>query len=122
MFAPVTQHKFPAIYDGEAVNFKAVMAVLDLRREDLAAINGIKIDSVRYDSRMPEAQRDFLLKCAVAIDHVAEYFEDQHTKIKAWFSTPNPLLGGVSARQMIRLGRIDKLLAFIIDAKQGNLP
>lgn len=122
VFASVTGYKFPPIYDDSEVNVRAVVAFLDLRRDHVASALGISVESVRYDERMSTAIRDFILKCAAAIDHVAQYFSDQPIKIKTWFFTRNPMLGGMSAVGLIKLGRIDQLLQFIIDAKSGDLP
>lgn len=44
---------------------------------------------------------------------VAGFFHNDHKKIRLWFSSPNPLLGGLAPNTMIAMGRRDKLLKFI---------
>lgn len=53
---------------------------------------------------------------------VLEYFNGDHKKTKLWFKIRNPLLGGCSARRLIENGRVDTLLKFIINAREGNMP
>ena len=45
-------------------------------------------------------------------DLVGTYFND-HDKTMLWFQVPNPLLGDMSPRDAIRVGRFKKLLKFI---------
>lgn len=40
---------------------------------------------------------------------VAQVFDGDVEKAVAWFQTRNPLLGGVAPRDMIRLGRYERL-------------
>lgn len=56
---------------------------------------------------------------AVAINLVGNYFKDEQKTI-LWFHTSNPLLGEMSPRDMIRLGRFKKLLSFIQNAVANN--
>lgn len=44
---------------------------------------------------------------------VLEFFKDEPHKAFWWFTTENPLLGGVSPARMIEIGRTEKLLTFI---------
>lgn len=44
---------------------------------------------------------------------VEEFFEGNHAKTTLWFSSPNPLLGGMTPYQMVQLGRGAKLLKFV---------
>jgi hypothetical protein len=37
-----------------------------------------------------------------------------------WFKTPNPLLGDIAPRDMIRIGRFKKLRQFILQALSEN--
>lgn len=53
---------------------------------------------------------------------VRKYFKYNQAKTTLWFTTKNPLLGGVSPLFMIYTGRIKKLLAFIENQLEGNKP
>jgi len=52
---------------------------------------------------------------------VAQYFRDGQKTI-LWFRTPNPLLGNITPRDMIRIGRFRKLQRFIQNALDENPP
>ncbi|HLX52475.1 MAG TPA: MbcA/ParS/Xre antitoxin family protein, partial [Aquella sp.] len=56
---------------------------------------------------------------ATAINLVAEFFNDPN-KTMIWFKTPNPQLGDMSPRDMIRIGRFKKLFSFIQSALNDN--
>jgi len=59
-------------------------------------------------------------KVREAVALVVRFFNGDEEKIKAWFSTPNPLLGGISPIDMILWGDEDKLLDFIKRQLRGN--
>lgn len=65
---------------------------------------------------------DYNAKCQQAYDLVYDYFKGDKAKTAMWFEVPNPALGGISGKQMIRNGRVDKLLKFIESAIAGNNP
>lgn len=44
---------------------------------------------------------------------VFRFFGTDFKKYFAWFETPNPLLGGISPNEMIKCGRIQKLVDLI---------
>lgn len=52
---------------------------------------------------------------ASACDRVAETFGGDLDKTALWFRVRNPLLGDVSPRDMIRSGRLDRLVRFIFE-------
>lgn len=51
---------------------------------------------------------------------VAKFFDGNEEKTSLWMATKNPLLGNISPEDMIRLGRVDRLLKFIKDALAEN--
>ena len=67
----------------------------------------------------PKELRENLAEWTTALNLVAEFFQDQKKTI-IWFSMPNPLLDGMSPRDMIRVGRFKKLLNFIQTALDEN--
>ena len=75
--------------------------------------------SVRYDQKMPEELRERLIEWATAINLVANFFGSGEKAI-LWFQTANPLLGNMTPRDMIRVGRFKKLLKFIQTALEEN--
>lgn len=47
------------------------------------------------------------------VELVSGFFEGNSAKVALWFSSPNPLLGGLAPNTMIAMGRGEKLLRFI---------
>ena len=66
-----------------------------------------------------DAAQDRIQEWAVALNLVAQFFRDEQ-KTVLWFKTPNPLLGDIAPRDMIRIGRFKKLRQFILQALSEN--
>jgi hypothetical protein len=58
-----------------------------------------------YDLKLGHAKTAFSL--------VLKFFKGDRRKASLWFSTANPLLGGISPAKMIQVGRYDKLLRWV---------
>ena len=101
---------------GEAFDAKRVPSVLGLKREDVSRLASVSVKSVRYDDAIPENVRDRLEEIANTVNWVAKIFDGDTEKTVAWFKARNPLLGDISPRDMIRLGRYERLRKFIINA------
>lgn len=98
---------------------KKVVDFLKYKKEDVSVAASIPFSSVRYDEKMPSELRERLVEWATAINLVGSFFKDSE-KTLLWFQVPNPLLGGMSPRDMIRIGRFKKLLNFIQTALEEN--
>ncbi len=96
-----------------------VVDFLKYKKADVAAAANIPIKSVRYDQKIPTELQERLTEWAVAINLIACFFKDEE-KTLLWFATPNPMLGGMTPRDMIRVGRFKKLLHFIQTALDEN--
>jgi hypothetical protein len=103
---------------GQGASFepKKVQELLTLKKQDVSRIARVSEKSVRYDQHIPEAVRERLEEIAATINMVAGNFNGDAVKTAAWFRARNPLLGDVSPRDMIRLGRYERLRRFIINA------
>ena len=101
---------------GSAFMPKKVPELLDLKKEDVSRLSGVAVSSVRYDDAIPDSMRDRLEEVANTINMVAALFAGDVNKTAAWFKARNPMLGDVSPRDMIRLGRYERLRKFIINA------
>ena len=99
--------------------YKRPVEFLRFKKDDVAVATNTPKSSIRYDQKMPEELKERLTEWATAINLVASYFEDTD-KTMLWFQVPNPLLGNVSPRDMIRLGRFKKLYKFIVSALDEN--
>jgi hypothetical protein len=98
-----------------------VTGFLRLEKRDVSRIASVSDKSVRYDDKMPEAVRDRLEEIANNIVNlVAGTFQGDITKTSLWFKTQNPILGDVSPRDMLRLGRYDRLRKYVVEAALMN--
>lgn len=101
---------------GDQFNARAVPEALGLKKEDVSRIASVSVRSVRYDKAIPEQMLERLEEIGTTINLVANFFSGDLDKTIAWFKAKNPLLGDISPRDMIRLGRFDRLRKFIINA------
>ena len=107
------------LLDGAEPNGKRVAEFLNYNKEDISVASGVPVHSVRFDQKMPAELRRRLIEWAVAINLVGAFFGDRD-KTKLWFQVANPLLGNIAPRDMIRIGRSEKLLKFIQTALSEN--
>lgn len=107
-------------WSGHGLNYKKVTDFLDLDTQELSKIGGVSKRSVRLDHRIPNDLAERLEQIANICDLVASHFEGDVVKTQLWFKTPNPMLGQVSPRDMIRFGRYKRLLKFITEAQEAD--
>ena len=98
---------------GSSFDAKSVQSFLSLKKEDVSRIADVSPKSVRFDDAMPVPVRERLQEIANTINLVARFFGGDADKTGTWFKTRNPLLGDISPRDMIRLGRFERLRKFI---------
>lgn len=101
---------------GTAFEPKRVSDWLDLKKADVSRVAEVSPKSVRWDSEIPAAVHDRLEEIALTCNLVAQAFGGDVAKTALWFKARNPMLGDVSPRDMVRLGRFDRLRRFIIGA------
>lgn len=102
------------------LDYRKVTDFLDLDTDELSKIGGVSKRSVRLDSRIPRELAIRLEQIANICALVADYFEGDVARTALWFRTPNPMLGDISPRDMIRYGRFKKLLKFVTEAREAN--
>ena len=120
LFDTVPKQDYLALFPEGRTDYNKVIKLLDFKKTDVARASNIAAHSVRYDPpRMPKELEDRLNEWAVALNMVAQFFGDEH-KTVLWFKTPNPLLGDMTPRDMIRIGRFKKLRRFIQNALAEN--
>ena len=117
LFDTVYQTDGLRFWQGNALNFQRVRDFTGLEAGDLARIAGVAKSSVRYDAKAPREVREHLENIANICNLVFEFFQDD-VKTKLWLQTPNPMLGNVSPRDMIRFGRFAKLQRFVAQAME----
>ncbi|MES2889009.1 MAG: hypothetical protein V4739_13490 [Pseudomonadota bacterium] len=101
---------------GASFRPKEVPELLGLKKIDVSRIASVAESSVRYDDAIPEQVRARLEEIANTLNMVAKAFDGDVEKAAAWFTARNPLLGDVAPRDMIRLGKYERLRKFIVHA------
>jgi uncharacterized protein (DUF2384 family) len=91
---------------------------LGVPKSELAKAFGMSPDQLR-DDRLSSKTEDRLKELAAALEFVADTFDGDVTKTRFWLNTPNPNFGGATPKNLILRGRYNKLLKFILAAKQG---
>lgn len=71
---------------------------------------------------MPKELIIRLIEIGLTCELVADYFKGDLKKTAQWFKIKNPALGNISPRDMIRIGRYQKIIQFVMNALQGNRP
>jgi hypothetical protein len=103
-------------------NPKGVVDFLGLSKKDIANATSLKLSTIRYDDKMPKELAQSLLEVATICELVAEFFDADKNKTSLWFNLPNPALGGISPKEMIRIGQHQKLRKAIVSMLEGNTP
>ncbi|MBX3695327.1 MAG: DUF2384 domain-containing protein [Steroidobacteraceae bacterium] len=106
-------------WSGQALDYERVREFADLDTSEVARLTGLKKSSVRYDERAPKELREHFALIANICNLVFGFFDDD-VKTRLWLTTPNPMLGNITPRDMIRTGRHAKLLRFITDALEDE--
>jgi hypothetical protein len=106
---------------GKTFDAKKAAQFLSLKKADVSRIAAVAESSVRWDDNIPEAVQVRMEEIASTINLVARQFSGDPEKTVAWFRARNPLLGDITPRDMIRLGRYDRLRRFIIQAMTNQV-
>lgn len=123
--APLIFSSVPAddelrLFKGKGVpDYAKVRDFLGYTNEDVSIASGVALGSVRFDRKVPTELTERITEWATAIGLVHSFFNDEN-KTMLWFKVPNPLLGDVAPRDMIKLGRFKKLFKFIQSALNEN--
>jgi hypothetical protein len=117
LFGTVSAKDYLGFRHNDSLDYASVVNFLDFKKEDVSKIANVAKKSVRYDERIPQQVKEYLEQIANICQLVAEFFHGDYPKTALWFKTPNPSLGMITPRDMIRIGRYKKLMQFIIDAR-----
>ena len=118
----VPQHNYLGFQDEGNSYPEKVVKFLDFDETDVSKATGLPKALVRYDVRIPEELAQRLKEIGNICELVAGYFDGNAQKTALWFQIQNPMLGNMSPRDMIRLGRYKKLLKFVTNALSGVAP
>lgn len=93
------------------------------KKQKISQVTGVSKSSVRYDNKMPKEVRDFLNYTVSIFNLVYTHFNSDFEKTKLWFELPNPMIGeGLSPKNMIYIGRHEKLFQIVSAVIQGERP
>jgi uncharacterized protein (DUF2384 family) len=120
IFSNIPKKDYLSLFDKGEARAPKVVDFVGFKKEEIAQATGVPSNSIRYDERMPQILKDRLRELATLFNLVAQFFDGDAEKTALWFKTPNPMLGDISPRDMIRSGRYKKLLKFIINALSEN--
>jgi uncharacterized protein (DUF2384 family) len=121
LFRTVPEKDYLHLFNKGMPDGEKVVKLLKYKKEDVSVAANVPVSSVRYEpKKMPAELRERLTQWAIVLNLVAGFFKEDQEKTIFWFCMPNPLLGGMSPRDMIRVGRFKKLLNFIQTALDEN--
>jgi hypothetical protein len=108
------------LYRDGRPDYKRIAELIKLSKADLGKIAQVAKSSVRFDANIPEPVAERLREIANIANLVAEFFAGDAQKVALWFEIANPMLGNISPRTMIRLGKYKRLLSFILQAREAE--
>ena len=120
IFGTVPKQDYLSFFDDDKPIYNRIIDFLEFKKEDISKATEIPLSSVRYDNKIPKELHERIKEWAILLNLVAGYFKGDAKKTALWFTTPNPLLGNITPRDMIRFGRYKKLFKFIFNALAEN--
>ena len=121
IFSTVAKEDYLSLFqNNQKPKYQNVVNLLELKSKDVAKAAGVPQSSVRYDEKMPDELQARIREWAILLNLVAGHFHGNGDKTVLWFTVTNPMLGGVSPRDMIRFGRYKKLFSFVVNALAEN--
>jgi hypothetical protein len=120
LFSTVPEKDYLGFYSGTDLNYQNVVKFAEMEKKDVSRATGVPLSSIRYDEKIPQELRDRLIEWANLFNLVAEYFRGDVRKTALWFQIRNPLLGEISPRDMIRVGRYKRLISFVLNSLSEN--
>lgn len=120
LFKTVPTSNYLGLFGGGQPNLRKTVDFLEFKKNDVARATDIPVHSVRFDARIPAEARERLTEIATVCELVAQHFQGDIAKTALWFKVANPLLGNLSPRDQIRLGRYRKVLKFVLQAQDAS--
>ena len=120
IFATVPRKDYLSFFEDEKPKYNRIVDFLEFKKEDISKATEVPLSSVRYDNKTPQELHERIREWAILLNLVAGHFKGDANKTALWFTIPNPLLGNITPRDMIRFGRYKKLFQFIINAVAEN--
>jgi len=108
------------LFTADSVAYKRIAEIANLKKVDLARIAEVPNSAVRFDNKINNAVAAHLREIGLTANLVASYFKGDENKVRLWFRMANPMLGNISPSDTIRIGRHQRLLAFVQDACEAE--
>ena len=123
IFNTVPRRDVFGFYDkGNKLKYKEVADTLDFNRKEIAKATRVAVNSVRYEeNKIPDKIKDFLIHMAWLLHVTHKYLKDKQ-KVIQWIESPNPICGGFSPKDMIRMGQYKKLVRIVSSYVEGDTP
>lgn len=118
LFGSVPEHDYLKLVD----NPSALQEFLDFKTNDMARALQVRGASARRLRALPQETRDRLMEIAMICERVAGHFRGDARRTSLWFRARNPLLGGITPRDLIRVGRYQTLRSVVEAALSGQTP
>lgn len=120
-FSNIAEKDYIGFYSGNDLDYQKVVKFADLEKKDISRATNIPLTSIRYEEgKMPKELKDRIAEWANLFNLVGGYFNGDARKTALWFKMPNPLLGNITPRDMIRIGRYKKLISFVLNSLNEN--
>lgn len=122
IFNTVPKRDVFGLYDKGKYKYREIAEILDLKRRDISQAVRVATDSVRFEEdRIPDKMREFLINMVWLLNTTYKHLKDKH-KVTQWLDSPNPVCGGVSPKDMIRMGQYKKLVKIVVSYTEGDIP
>lgn len=115
LFKSIPENDFLEIFDDELSrkpDARKIARLLDFNASEVGRAAEVTGQVRLEPDRISDELEQRIWEWGIALNLVANFFKDEK-KTVMWFRTPNPLLGDIAPRDMIRVGRFKKLLRFI---------
>ncbi len=120
IFSNVAKQDYLKLFDDGHPKYQEIMRVFEFQKQDVARATGVAQSSVRWDEHVPTEVRERFREWANLVNLVAGFFDGDVKKTVLWFALPNPSLGNIAPRDMIRFGRSKRLMKFVVTALEDH--
>ena len=122
IFNTVPKHDVFGFYNKGKIQYKEVANTLNFNRKEISKAARIAVNSVRYEeNKIPSRMEEFLKAMVWLLCVTYEHLKDEN-KVIQWIESPNPICGGLSPKDMIRIGQYKKLNRIVSSYVEGNIP
>lgn len=108
------------LFNNGQPQYKNIMRILGFTKKHVACATNIPFNKINFKKGIPTQLRQHFCQWANLINLVAGFFDGDEEKTILWLVSSNPLLGDIPPRNMILMGRYEKLLKFVENSLAEN--